>query len=173
MALHDYWCPACGRVLPDVNVPIAIGQTAGAPICPDGCRRGEPQALPVKMSPIPGIGRMDAGGVKGVAFKKFTTYNHRNELVEIDSTHSLRRLERESEQAARNGEGQPLRFRMWSQDRSNKEVNTFGPTPEQTPDRAAVEKFGKAIRSATEPDTAFGPGVSEANASALPMAGGE
>lgn len=174
MAVHDFWCPACGRVLTDVNVPVAIGATAGAPDCPDGCRRGTPQALPVKMTPIPGIGRMDVGGVKGASFKAFDTYNHRNERVRIDSTHKLRQVERESEQAARNGEGQPIRFRMWSQDRSNRDVNTFGASPQQTPDPEYVKRFGPGLRrAAEEPEVGFGPGVHEGNASALSMAGGE
>jgi hypothetical protein len=161
MARHDFWCSACGQLLADVNVPIAIGATAGAP---EHCGK--------KTVPIPGIGRMDVGGVKGASFQKFEVYNHRNELVTVDSVHKLRQVERESEQAARNGEGQPLRFRMWSQDRTNRDVNTFGEPPSEKPDPAFVKKFGKAIRSATEPEAAFGPGVNESNTSALPMAGG-
>jgi hypothetical protein len=44
----------------------------------------------------------------------------------IDSVHTLRRIEQDSEQRYRNGEGEPLRFRMWNQDRTNKDVGSFG-----------------------------------------------
>lgn len=167
MANHDFWCPACGQVVHDVNVPIAIGGPHAIVLCPNGCRRGDPQALPVRMQWIPAIGRMDAGAVKGASFQKFDTYNHRNEKVTIDSVHKLRQVERESEQAARNGEGQPIRFRMWHQDRSNKDVNTFGAYGGETPDPEAVKKFGPALRSAVEPETGYGPGVNDSNTSAL------
>jgi hypothetical protein len=44
----------------------------------------------------------------------------------IDSTHKMRAIEKDSEQRFRNGEGEPMRFRMLSQDRSNKDVGSFG-----------------------------------------------
>jgi hypothetical protein len=149
-------------VIVDVNVPIAVGARAGAP-----AHCGQ------RTTPIPGIGRMDVGGVKGAAFKAFEMYDGQNRKVTIDSTHKLRQVERESEQQARNGEGQPIVFRAWSQDRSNREVNTLGTGGGERPDPAYMKKFGKVIRSATEPEAGFGPGVSESNASALPMAGGD
>lgn len=44
----------------------------------------------------------------------------------IDSTHKMRLIEKDSEQRYRDGEGEPLRFRMLSQNRSNKDVGAFG-----------------------------------------------
>jgi hypothetical protein len=162
LANHDFFCGTCGQLLLDIHVPIAIGATAGAPV-----HCGAPT------TPIPGIGRMDAGGVKGASFKAFETTDGQNRKVLIDALATLRRIERESEQQARNGEGQPIVFRAWSQDRSNRDRHTLGTLSAERPDPAYVQKFGKAIRSATEPDAAYGPGVSDANTSALPLAGGE
>lgn len=162
MAMHDFFCAACGQLLLDVDVPIAIGARAGAPL-----HCGAPT------TPIPGIGRMDVGGVKGASFRAFETTDGQNRTVLIDSLATLRRVERESEQQARNGEGQPIVFRAWSQDRSNRDRHTLASGGGERPDPAYVKKFGQAIRSATEPKAAFGPGVHEGNTSALPMAGGE
>lgn len=91
----------------------------------------------------------------------------------VSSVAEMRRIERESEQAARNGEGEAIRFRMWSQDRSNGEVNAFGPAPFETPSAAAKAKFGrrgamKPLAEAEANERALGPGVTEANVSALP-----
>lgn len=82
---------------------------------------------------IPQTLAMDVGGVKGAAFKSFSVHRQvptRDGLVQveerIDSLHKLRQIERDSEQRFRNGEGEPMRFRMWNQDRSNKDVGSFG-----------------------------------------------
>lgn len=161
MARHDYVCDHCGRWFPDVDVPIAIGATRGAPNCPD-C------VAPTTW--IPQIGAMDARE----PFQTFTTRDGRNREVVVDSLRTLRKIERESEQLARNGEGQQIVFRRWSQGDSNRDRNTLGDPGalQQRPDPVAVKKFGTALRSATQPEVTFGPGVSEANASALPAAGG-
>lgn len=164
----------CGYVLRDFDVPVTIGATAGAPPCPYACRAGTPQALPVRMIPIPGIGRMDVGAVKGAAFQKFDIYDGLNRKVTIDSVHKLRTVERESEKMAADGIGQPIVFRAWAQERTNRDVHTLGKLDAgERPDPKYVQKFGPALRSAAEPDTGFGPGVDESNTSALPMAGGE
>lgn len=44
----------------------------------------------------------------------------------IDSTHTMRRIEQDSEQRFRNGEGEPMRFRALSQNRSNLDSGSFG-----------------------------------------------
>jgi hypothetical protein len=163
MALHDMYCSRCGQVLTDIHVPVAIGATAGAP---DHCG--------VKMTPIPGIGSMDIGAVKTAGFRGFDTTDGRGNPVRVDSLHKLRQVERESEQAYRNGEGQPMVWRRWAQDGSNADQPTLSrsyyggdaPTP------AAAHRFGSTLKKATEaPGHVYGPGVSDANTSALP--GGE
>lgn len=161
MPVHDYYCGRCGQVVTDVMVPIAIGQIAGAP---DHCD--------APMVAIPGIGSMDYGAVKGVGFRGFTTTDARGQRVEVNSLRDLRRVERESEQAARNGEGQPMVWRRWAQDTSNTDQPTLSksyyggdaPTPE------SKHRFGSTLKkSADEPAGSYGPGVSDANTSALGM----
>lgn len=149
MAIHDFRCRVCGQVLTDINVPIAIGATAGAPF-----HCGQPAVW------LPQIGSMDAFEPGA----EFSTYDGQNRPVQIESFAQMRQLERESEQQARNGEGQPLRFRMLHQDRSNREVNTFGSTPEEKPSPEAIRKF-KPVPMGEEP--AYGPGVHDGNTSAL------
>lgn len=155
MALHDFWCAHCGRLYPDVNVPIAIGATAGAPLCHD-CQR------PTEW--IPQIGAIDARE----PFQEFEVYDGQNKPVLVESLRKLRQIEKESEQQARNGEGQPMVFRRWAQDSSNRDVPTLGAYGGDRPDPAAVRKFRpQAASEGAATDVAFGPGVSEANASAL------
>lgn len=156
MALHDFFCPGCGRTFFDVDVPCAIGATKGAPECAD-CGR------PCEW--IPQVGRMDAKE----PFQAFTTYDGRNRPVVIDSLRKLRAVERESEVLAKNGEGQQIVFRAYSQDGSNRHTNTLGDPAafSQRLDPAAIQKFGKVLRSQEAPTTDFGPGVDESNTSAL------
>jgi hypothetical protein len=160
MALHDFYCPICSTVVSDIHVSVSIGATAGAP---DHCGR--------RMIPIPGIGAMDYGAVKGVGFKGFATTDARGNPVQINSLRDLRRVERESEIAARNGEGQPMVWRRWAQDDTNKDQPTLSksyyggdaPTPE------AKHRFGSTLKkSADAPDGTYGPGVNDSNTSALP-----
>lgn len=147
MALHDFWCRHCGQVLVDVNIPIAIGAQAGAPL---HCGQ--------KTSWIPQVGRMDAYE----PFQEFETRDGRNNLVTVDSLKKLRDIERDSEQRYRDGEGQPLVWRRWSQDRSNHDVHSLQPkwAGGEQPDPAYARKFGKALRkSIDEPEHTYGPGV--------------
>jgi hypothetical protein len=162
MALHDFFCGQCGQVLVDIHVPVAIGATAGAP-----------EHCGAKTTPIPAVGSMDIGAVKTAGFHGFETTDGRGNPVLVDSLHKLRQVERESEQAYRNGEGQPMVWRKWAQDGSNADQPTLSksyyggdaPTPE------AKHRFGSTLKKATEePGHSYGPGVSDANTSAL---GGE
>jgi hypothetical protein len=157
MARHDFWCPTCGQVLVDVNVPVALGATRGAP---SHC--GQPARW------IPQVGRMDAGN--GPGFQAFETYDGQNRKVTVDSLTKLRAIERASEADARDGRGQPMVWRRYSNDRSNQDVHSLHPgwTGGQAPDPAFVKKHGAAIRRSAEvANTDYGPGVSDATPSAL------
>ena len=159
MALHDFWCQVCGQVLIDINVPIAVGATAGAP---EHCGR------PANW--IPYTRAMDIGAVKGAGFRGFTTRDGRGHPVEIDSLHKMRQIERESEQQYRNGEGQPLVFRRWANTDSNRDVHTLAPgwTGGEAPDPQWVKKHAAQLKRDTSvADTDYGPGVSDATPSAL------
>jgi hypothetical protein len=160
MAVHDFYCSTCGQVLVDVNIPIAIGATAGAP---EHC--GRPTTW------IAQVGRMDAAN--GPGFTAFTARDGQNRQVEVSSLHQLRTIERESEQHYRNGEGQPLVWRHYSNERSNRDVHALHPTWHggEAPDPTWVKKHAGDLKRATkEADaegTDYGPGVSDATPSAL------
>lgn len=149
MPLHDYHC--CGTVKIDVYRSIQIGAQADPPLC-EHCGR--------PMSWIPDIGTMDAFEPG----QEFVTYDGQNNPVKVESFAQMHKLEQESEQQYRNGEGQPIRFRMLHNHRTNRDVNTFGPTPEEKPSAEALRKY--APTRASE-DVSYGPGVSDANTSAL------
>jgi len=155
MALHDFWCPECGQVLVDINIPIETGAMKGAP---EHCGK--------KTRWIPQVGRMDAYE----PFQKFETFDGQNRPVVVDSLKKLRDLERQSEIDARNGEGQPIVWRRYSNDNSNKDVHTLAPKWQggEQPDPAWVKKHAADLRrSADVADTEYGPGVSDATPSAL------
>lgn len=161
MALHDY--VHCTTVVVDQVRTAAEGPYANPPRCPE-C--GQP------MEWLPGTTAMDVGGVKGAAFRAFDTFDAQNRPVRVTNLRDLRRLERESEQAYRNGEGQPLNFRAWSQDRSNRDERADGIawSGGEQPTTEATRRFGSALQKSTEePEVRFGPAVNGSNASALGM----
>jgi hypothetical protein len=157
LALHDYWCTACGQVLVDINIPIDLGAVRGAP---RHCDR--------PMSWIPQVGRMDASA--GPGFQAFTARDGQNKEVVVDSLHKLRTIERESEQQYHDGAGQPLVWRAYSNDRSNRDVHALHPTWHggEAPDPAWVRAHAADLKRAADiADTAYGPGVSDQTPSAL------
>lgn len=164
MPNHDYRCAECGWVLADQYRSIEEGGSSRLPAC-FNCD------LPMVWVPQAAFDLRTDGSP---AVAKFTVRDGRNHLVEIDSLHKLRQVERESEQAARNGEGQPLVFRAYSQHRGNRLDNTFGEIPQPALSTETKRKFGlrggaKSLTPAPDgaPDIPFGPGVNESNASAL------
>lgn len=159
MALHDFFCSVCGQVLVDINVPIEVGATAGAPL---HCAR--------PTSWIPQTRAMDIGAVKTSGFVGFHTTDGRGNPVHIDSLHTMRRVEREAEQAFRNGEGQPMIFRRWAQDSSNRDQPTLSKSYDggEHPTAEGKKKFGSTLRKSAEaPDHTYGPAVHDGNTSAL------
>lgn len=124
MPLHDYHCPACDMILQDIYRPIDTGGRVDPPRCP-ACDRLMEWIIPLVA--------MDVGGVKTAAFKAFTihrqvpTKDGLQQVEErIDSVHKLRQIEKDSEQRYRDGEGEPVRFRAYNQDASNRDQNSFG-----------------------------------------------
>jgi hypothetical protein len=150
-------------VVVDQYRSVEEGAIANPPRCPE-C--GQP------MDFIYATTAMDVGGVKGAGFKAFDTFDGRGRPVRIENLRALRKLEKESEQQYRDGAGQPLTFRMWSQGDSNRDARAdhrdWSGGEQPTP--AAAHTFGASLqRSIEEPDQGFGPGVHEGNASALGM----
>lgn len=138
---------------------------AAAPTCTCG----------VVMEWLPQVGRIEAGAGHG-GFTPFTT-----QVLQPDGTHKpvtvstlsdIRRLERDTERAQRNGEGQAMIWRDYSNDRSNYDVHTMGKDPAtlaqeelaKQPKRArlSVQRYGSDA-----PNLALGSGVSESSMSAL------
>lgn len=115
MALHDYKCPACGHVLTDHNVPIAIGAMKGSPPCP---MHEDPHVI---MHWIPQVGRMDAYE----PFQEYLVHDGTGKEVLVESMSQMRKIERESEQQAKNGEGQQMAWRAYSNDVSNTHEHLF------------------------------------------------
>ena len=156
MALHDFWCQTCGQVLVDVNIPIALGAVRGAPL-----HCGRPAAW------IPQVGRMDAYE----PFQEFVARDGQNREVLVDSLHKLRQIERASEQDYRNGEGQPIVWRSYSNDRSNRDRHSLHPdwAGGEAPDPTWVRAHAADLRRGEDSvaDTDYGPGVSDATPSAL------
>jgi hypothetical protein len=120
---------------------------------------------------------MRTDGTGDRAFQKFDVYRQVpasggrlvQERVTVDSLHTLRRIERESEQRFRNGEGEALRFRMASQDTTNKQVSAFGDSGtiggQAYSNGAHLRKSGKVSvkRHGTEkPQVKLGPGMRRA-----------
>lgn len=128
----------CGAVVRDHFVPFGQRATEHAPRChahhyPLGGQYMDwiPAA---KFSLFSDSGREGAG-----AFAKFTLpvedpgspTGFRDET--IASLADIRRLERESEQRERNGEGRRMVWRDYSQDHTNRDVHTLGPDPSIRP----------------------------------------
>lgn len=147
MALHDFACPTCGAILRDIYRPISVGAQADPPL-----HCGQPAQW------IPQVGRMDT-------FEPFDTVNGRNQPITIASLTQLRKVERESEQHYRNGEGQPLVWRMYSQDRSNRHTNTQGPDPGTriTPADLAKHHLQVTKHGEVEPSVTLGPGMADSS----------
>lgn len=161
MPLHDYRCPVCGTEVIDVYVPVTERASQRAPICSGAECGNQP------MDWLPQIGSMGLIQDSAREVIQVLQPDGSHKPVEITSLADIRRLERESEIAYRNGEGQPLRWRAYSQDKSNDDVPLFAdpserPDPEflkknsvQSTDEAGAEKLG------------YGPGVSDNTTSSL------
>ena len=104
-ARRDFACPTC-RHREETFLPYGT-----IPTCPT-C------VTPLEW--VPQIGRMDALE----PFQEFTTYVGEKPVV-VDSLRKLRQIERDTEQMARNGEGQQMIWRDYSQDRSNSDAHTL------------------------------------------------
>jgi len=110
MAINDYECASCHRLARDHYRPV------GAPIDVPACC-GQPMLW------VPGGAHLDVIPEQEVFIG--------SERRVIRTLTEARAIERETEQLWKEGRGAPIRFRELSQDRSNKDENTFGPTPEE------------------------------------------
>ena len=137
MPLHDFWCQVCGQVLVDINVPISVGAAAGAPL-----HCGKPAAW------IPQVGVMDASS--GPGFSSLRHPRRAEQPRPRRQPEQAAAAERDSERAYQNGEGAPLVFRRWANDKSNADRHTLAPpgwTGGAQPDPAWVKKNAAAAQA--------------------------
>ena len=62
-------------------------------------------------------------------FKSFTFDADNGEVVEVNSLHKVREIERLSESRHRQGLGRPFNFRAFTQDKSNLDASIYGRVP--------------------------------------------
>ena len=151
MPLHDYVCYVCSVRVNDVYRSVEDGAVKTPVLCPR-CQQ--------RMVWIPQVGRMDALE----PFQRFETTDGRGQPVVIDSLHKLRRIERESEQQQRNGEGQQQVWRQYSQDPSQRHDHTLmkDPSPHITGKTRRGEPMVREVLQADEsgePQVQMGEGV--------------
>jgi len=88
----------------------------------------------------------------------------------FESLHDIRQFEKQSEQLAAEGIGQPYVIRGYSQNKSNMHVNTMGTVDETPPPSFTDAKGRPRFRiERGDVDESMGPGATEDLASALPM----
>lgn len=141
LALHDLRCTVCGYIHEDVDIPVAVGARFYCQV--HRCAQvittySDDGAWPVcrgPLEPVPAAhfsGFNDSGAG---SFAKFTTQveDPRSPSgwreITVGSLADIRREERESEQRARNGEGQQLIWRDYSQSASNRDKHTMMDDP--------------------------------------------
>lgn len=152
MARADYRCPGCGTVVEHVY-PMAVGAVASAP-WHDPCQCYF-EWIPFARFDLKGDGEGDRGFQKFTVHRQVPTKDGMVQVEEtIDSLHKLRQIERDSEQRYRDGEGEPLRFRAYSQEPTNQDVGLFGPF---IPEESKLKKSGRVtVKAITPPDAAEG-----------------
>ena len=149
MARHDYRCMLCGDIR-EINVPVAIGASQH----PEWCTSQEHPTVFVRMDPVPAIRLSlfsDADSRSSPSdFTKATIQVETPEGgfrdVTVSSLRDIRRLEKESEQAERNGEGRRMVWRDYAQDHSNQHVHTLGEDPSLKPSKTYVNGTPVLVR---------------------------
>lgn len=138
MANHDFRCPDCGTVRRDINVPVSLGASHAEVYCRT-C--DEDLGRMIRCEPVP-----------AARFSMFSDADSRSRsddhtkadvLVEdprggfrretVGSLADIRRLERESEQAERNGEGRKMIWRDYANGPSNSDQHTIMADPSLKP----------------------------------------
>lgn len=138
MPRAHFECPTCGALY-DIEYRSAdVGAAGWPPEC------GECPSQPLIVAPQPGDYkidlRSDAEGnstrQKFFVSRQVPTRDGLREVSEeISSTRQIRQIEQESERRYINGEGEPLRFRAFSQNSAQMQESSYG-TAGQIGDRA-------------------------------------
>lgn len=154
-------------------VPVAIGARGVEIRCSRCMAVGGVAHAPI-LPWIPQVGAVDARE----PFQRFPVQIRQRDgsyrETEVGSLSQMRRIEAQTEQAARNGEGEAMRFRMWSHDHGQGDQNSFGPDPataaraDLARARAALptRRHGSRLTARRGDGVAtLGPGVTEDSAS--------
>ena len=110
MPIHDYACDTCGYTAFDHYSPRIHGDPPTCPNCPDN----------------PALTRLwshNRGSSSIFAAFDFTLDS--GERITIDSLAKLRRVEEDSMKKWKAGEGRPMLFRNYNQDKSNRTTGLF------------------------------------------------
>lgn len=172
MPVHDLTCPRCPTIQTNRWVPlrklatprVAHGFTSYHEILWPPC-----PACGTPMEALPPRVRMDFDATHGETVE-IQQPDGSFRRVTLTSLSEIRRLERESEQRERDGEGQRMVWRDYSQDRSNADQHTLAAEAPERPvlSDAAKRRFGPSIRRSMEaPQVELGDGVDESMMSAL------
>lgn len=125
MARADFRCPSCGYTEEHVFA-CAAGASSVVAVCPT-CDQVRLQWVPMARFDLKTDGDGDRGFQKFEVSRLVPTREGPQQVTEtVDSLHKLRQIEKDSEQRYRDGEGEPLRFRGYAQNRSNVDVGLFG-----------------------------------------------
>ena len=120
MPQQHYRCPDCG----EIDLVIYTLADVSSPDWPPRCVHCHARSR-MEMAPQQMLTDLRTDGEGDRAFQKFSVHvNGKREI--IDSVHKLRQVERDSEQRYRNGEGEPIRFRLWNNESTNRDINSFG-----------------------------------------------
>lgn len=179
MPILDLECPACNVVFPDRYVPLT---KLAEPDRSQGYRRDTVIIYPwcsicspnggypaLRLRACPPRVRMDFDMTHAETIE-VAQPDGSVKRVTLDSLSKIRALERESEQRARDGEGQKMVWRDYSQNKTNQDVHTLAAEADHPAvlSKAAAARFGPSVRRSLEaPDVGYGPGVDDATASAL------
>jgi len=139
-ARWNYRCPLCGFLWENYIGAAPLTDPSRDPWCPK-CVPWPLGGVRMRwIAEMPGVSLFSDSDAHGAgSFAKFTLpvedpgspTGFREETVA--SLADIRRLERESEQRERNGEGRRMVWRSYSQDDSNKDKHTLGEDPSLTP----------------------------------------
>jgi hypothetical protein len=159
MPRQRFLCPRCGFIgevwYPMPEYSPAHQRLTAYPPCPN-CAIEFPAPVSQELTPYPERMTHDllTGGT-GLDVLNATG----DAEVRISSLSEIRTIENESLRRARNGDGSPMVFRGFSQNRSNRHVNTFSGTPletnkpEKIDPRAMRTTQGRPITAAAIPES--------------------
>lgn len=140
MPVHDLFCPTCGEERRNTRLGKAVDGIPDGTLGGDAEGIDEPDTIVRSglLWPLHCGAPMDYYPSRTTGFSAYDVNAGFDVVVEdvrsptgqrterVSSITDIRRIEKESEQRYANGEGRPFRWRDLSQDKSNRDVNTFG-----------------------------------------------